>query len=247
MPHQPGRPAGRLVAALMACLTLAGLLAVTQQWRGPRTAPVSAGTTGRYVSRVTDVQPSSPGLRVRLTPDGAAMTVQNDTGHLVVVRSYSGEAYLRITADGVQENVRSLSSLLNRADGGATDVAPTAVAMAAAQTAPPLWRTVSAESEATWPDQRTRWGGLEPPPAVRQRPDRSQPILDWSVQLEVAGRAVRVRGVLSWIGSADAATASGGASDRAPGRAPGQASDQAAGRSGAGDRSPEVTGDDGWR
>jgi hypothetical protein len=178
MPHQPGRAAGRLVTALMACLTLAGLLAVTEQWHGPQTAPASARTTGRYVSQVTDVQPSREGLRVRLTSDGAAMTVQNDTGEVVVVRSYSGEAYLRITADGVQENIRSLSSLLNRADGGATEVAPTATAMAAAQTAPPLWRKVSVEPEATWPDQRTRWGGIEPPPAVQQRPDRSQPILD---------------------------------------------------------------------
>jgi hypothetical protein len=225
MPHQPGRSAGRLVAGLIACLALAGLLALTREWRGPETSSVAAWTTGRYVSQVTDVQPPSPGLRVRVAPDGASMTVQNDTGRVVVVRSYSGEDYLRITADGVQENVRSLSSLLNRAADADAGTPPAPTALAAARTAPPLWRQVSTGSAATWADQRIRWGELEPPPAVQQQPDRSQLILDWSVQLEVGGRSVRVRGVLSWIASTG-------------GPVPADVAVR---------RSPATTGDDGWR
>jgi hypothetical protein len=225
MLNQPDRFMGPLVAGLMIVLALAGVLAMIRELQRSDGQPELAPLPGRYSSEVTAVHPLRRGLRVRLSPTGEVMTVENRTGQDVVVLGYSGEAYLRITSAGVLENVRSMMSLLDRAAQPGSKVVLSPSAMAAARTAAPQWRRVSTEPVATWRDRRTHWFGVQPPSSVRQRPDRSQAILDWAVPLEMAGRPVRVLGRLSWIGPTGDRGSMGWAGQGTPG----------------------MTGADGWR
>jgi hypothetical protein len=113
-----------------------------------------------YRSAITAIQPPVPGLALAVTRADGSLTLTNHTGKTVVVIGYAGEAYLRITPTGVDENVASLSSWLN----GRLPQPP-----AQTNQQVPQWRHVSDHPTFTWHDYRTHWMG-------QQRPLSSRPI-----------------------------------------------------------------------
>jgi hypothetical protein len=144
-----------------------------------------------YRSAITAIQPPVPGLALAVTRADGSLTLTNHTGKTVVVIGYAGEAYLRITPSGVDENVASLSSWLN----GRLPQPP-----AQANPRVPQWRHVSGRPTVTWHDYRTHWMGQRRPPVVAADPHHSHKVLDWTVPLTVDGEPVAVKGSLSWTG-----------------------------------------------
>jgi hypothetical protein len=147
--------------------------------------------SNNYRSTITAIQPSVPGLALAVTRADGALTLTNHTGKTVVVIGYAGEAYLRITPTGVDENVASLSSWLN----GRLPRPP-----AQANQQVPRWRHVSDQPTFTWHDYRTHWMGQQRPPVVAADPHHPHKVLDWTVPLTVGGEPVTVKGSLNWIG-----------------------------------------------
>jgi hypothetical protein len=147
--------------------------------------------SNNYRSTITAIQPPVPGLGLAVTGPNGALTLTNHTGKTVVVIGYAGEAYLRITPTGVDENVASLSSWLN----GRLPQPPVQ-----ANQQVPQWRHVSDQPAFTWHDYRTHWMGQQRPPVVAADPHHPHKVLDWTVPLTVDGKPVAVKGSLSWTG-----------------------------------------------
>jgi hypothetical protein len=147
--------------------------------------------SNHYRSTITAIQPPITGLALAVTRADGALTLINHTGKTVVVIGYAGEAYLRITPTGVDENVASLSSWLN----GRLPQPP-----ARANQQVPQWRHVSDQPTFTWHDYRTHWMGQQRPPVVAADPHHPHKVLDWTVPLTVGGEPVTVKGSLSWTG-----------------------------------------------
>jgi hypothetical protein len=147
--------------------------------------------SNNYRSTITAIQPPVLGLVLAVTGANGALTLTNHTGKTVVVIGYAGEAYLRITPTGVDENVASLSSWLN----GRLPQPP-----AQANQQVPQWRHVRDQPTFTWHDYRTHWMGQQRPPVVAADPHHPHKVLDWTVPLTVDGEPVAVKGSLSWTG-----------------------------------------------
>jgi hypothetical protein len=147
--------------------------------------------SNHYGSTITAIQPPVPGLALAVTRADGSLVLTNHTGKTVVVIGYAGEAYLRITPTGVDENVASLSSWLN----GRLPQPPAQVNQQA-----PQWRHVSDQPTFTWHDYRTHWMGQQRPPVVAADPNHPHKVLDWTVPLTVAGEPVAVKGSLTWTG-----------------------------------------------
>jgi hypothetical protein len=147
--------------------------------------------SSHYRSTITAIQPPVPGLALAVTGAGGSLTLTNHTGKTVVVIGYAGEAYLRITPTGVDENVASLSSWLNGR-------LPQPPAQASQQA--PQWRHVSDQPTFTWHDYRIHWMAQQRPPIVAADPHHPHKVLDWTVPLTVDGGPVTVKGSLNWTG-----------------------------------------------
>jgi hypothetical protein len=147
--------------------------------------------SSHYRSTITAIQPPVPGLALAVTGAGGSLTLTNHTGRTVVVIGYAGEAYLRITPAGVDENVASLSSWLN-----GRLLQPPAQASQQA----PQWRHVSDQPTFTWHDYRIHWMAQQRPPVVAADPHHPHKVLDWTVPLTVDGQPVTVKGSLNWTG-----------------------------------------------
>jgi len=150
----------------------------------------------RYRSTVTAVEPSVPGLVPAITGSSQSLTLTNQTGKTVLVIGYAYEEYLRITPAGVDENVASLTSSMNRST--ASDEAPQPPEQPNAQK--PQWQHVSDQPTFSWHDHRTHWMAKQPPPVVAADPERPHKIVDWAVPLTVDGEPVVIKGTLDWVG-----------------------------------------------
>jgi hypothetical protein len=151
--------------------------------------------SSHYRSTITAIQPRVPGLALAVTGTDGSLRLTNHTGKTVVVIGYAGEAYLRITPSGVDENVASLSSWLN----GRLPQPPASQQV-------PQWRHVSDQPTFTWHDYRTHWMGLQRPPVVAADPHHPHKVLDWTVPLTVDGKPVAVKGSLNWTGLSSLST-----------------------------------------
>ena len=150
-----------------------------------------------YHSTITSVRPEVPGLDLSMIKDGESITLTNRTGKTVVVFGYTGEPYLRISPAGVDENLHSLSSLLN----GSLVVSGFARRLAERQQqGPPQWKRVSDRPTFTWHDHRMHWMAQQRSPVVAADPRNPHPVFDWTMELSVDGRPVAVTGALVWLG-----------------------------------------------
>lgn len=198
---RPGRqPAAPLPGIAALVIGVAVLIALTVLL-APGTA-VAAATANPdaeyYVSAVTAIEPAVPGLEVVVHGGGESITLTNRTGQPVVVLGYSGEDYLRITADGAQVNTNSMTASLN-ADGGRSAPAPALTGKAKRLAV--KWRPVGATNSFTWQDFRPQWSAEQRPPIVTADPHARHQVFAWGIQLKVGAKPALVRGTVTWIGA----------------------------------------------
>lgn len=144
--------------------------------------------TGRYVSRVDGLWPPASGVEVTVSTSGRMVTLRSFTAEPVVVLGIEHENYLRVTPDGAEENVLSLTSLV---DAGADPAALRRYGMPVQE----LWRPVGQDPVVCWRDLRVGWESTAPALAGTRALRR----LDWTVPLRVGPRDVAVRGRVEWL------------------------------------------------
>jgi hypothetical protein len=142
---------------------------------------------------VTGLQPDVPGLSLEVLDADDRLLLVNESGKTIVVLGYDGEPYLRVTPDGVFENIRSPSTYLNEDRYAEVDLPDAADAGAL-----PEWRQIADEPRAEWHDHRIHWMSTVAPPVVRDDPGSPHRILDWEVLLEVDGSPATLAGTLDY-------------------------------------------------
>jgi hypothetical protein len=183
--HRPSglRRARRLTVAL--AFGAAAALCLTA-------APAAAHSPSRnYVTAITGVHPSVPGLQVSVTADGTYLTITNETGQTVTVFGYSNEPYLRLTDQGVWQNTRSLTTYVNASV--VRDIPDDVDA-----NAPPVWQQVSSSTTYQFHDHRVDWNGAGRPAVVDADPGDPHLLANWTIRLLVGDTPVTVDGTLSW-------------------------------------------------
>jgi hypothetical protein len=176
-------------AAITVLIGLIWLLALAQ----PASAHTVSGVGAtNWKTTLIGVEPSPPGLSVRVVDTGSDLEVSN-TGPEVVVLGYQGEPYLRVGPGGVFENRQSPSTYLNCSRQGCP--VPPGVDPAAT----PQWRQISSGHTARFHDHRIHWMGGQPPPEVSRAPGvvHQRPL--WTVDLRQGATAIAVTGHLTWI------------------------------------------------
>jgi len=176
------------------CLLLA-ILATT--WPGTAAFAHGLPDSTYYRSAITAIEPPVPGLVLAVTKAGESVTLTNHTGKTVVVIGYAGEDYLRITPTGVEENVASLSSVLN----GSLIIAGLPQKQDQGTQQRPKWRHVSGRPTFTWHDHRIHWMASQRPPVVAADPHHRHKVFAWKIPLTVNGAPVTVHGELDWTGT----------------------------------------------
>jgi hypothetical protein len=151
-----------------------------------------------YRSQIIGVDPSLPGVTVRLLDLGNRVELVNRGTEDVVVLGYSGEPYLRVGPGGVFENRRSPSVALNRTS--ATTASPvTTLAPNADLLGPPSWHRTAGGRSVRWRDRRTRWEGSAPA-AVKAAPDQTQVVVpQWLIGLRRGAQAASVFGRITYV------------------------------------------------
>ena len=113
-----------------------------------------------YLSSVTEIEPNVPGIDVEVVGGDSFVVLTVERGVTVEVIGYSGEPYLRFSADGtVEENRLSPSRYLNRDRYAAVAIPDEADAGAV-----PDWVVVAGDGSFAWHDHRTHWmASIRPP------------------------------------------------------------------------------------
>ena len=144
----------------------------------------AAGPTD-FESTIVAVTPPTEGVRFSIEGGDSFVRVDVEPGHEVLVLGYAPdhEPYLRITADSVEENVRSYATYYNQDRYGRS-----AIPDLVDTTAAPEWRRVGDGGTWAWHDHRAHWMGDEPP--INLEPLDALP--DQSIDVLVDGRPVSV-------------------------------------------------------
>ena len=172
---------------------------------GPMQAATAAnladviGSDARYYScEVTSISPQMPGVTITVTAQGDWVRVTNTSPTELVVHGYSDEPYARIGPQGVEENINSMSTLLN----GSMVVPSIPKAGEGVQPAAGSEHWVSRGVAPTfvWHDHRMHWMSANLPPRVAADPSLPQVITTWQVNLSYGSNPVTVTGRLNWLG-----------------------------------------------
>jgi hypothetical protein len=146
-----------------------------------------------YESRVLNVAPAQPGVKVTVINRDDRLELVNSSGRTILIRGYVEEPYARVGGDGtVEVNTDSEAYYLNRDRDGATK-APAGVDSKGA----PQWKRISRTGRFEWHDHRMHWMGKGTPEQVRDKSERTK-VFDWSVPIEVDGRKGSIAGDLWW-------------------------------------------------
>ena len=171
---------------LAAGLVLAAALA------GPAAAWAHAGNP-HYRSAVRSITPAAAGVSARVLNFDDRIRLVNRSPDTIVVEGYQREPYARLAGDGtVQVNLSSPAYYLND-DRFATAKVPAGVRAADA----PRWKTISRTGAFEWHDHRSHYMGRGVPARVTDQDVRTK-VFDWTVPIEVDGRAGRIAGDLFW-------------------------------------------------
>jgi hypothetical protein len=112
----------------------------------------------------------------------------------VVVKGYENEPYLRISDEGIYENLHSPSHWLNKDRYGRV-----ALPAEADATLPPEWVRTGSGPSVRWHDHRTHLMTLQPPPEVQKAPGERHIIESaWKIPLVLDGQPTEVTGQLTW-------------------------------------------------
>jgi hypothetical protein len=156
-----------------------------------------------YRAEITGITPAVAGVTAKVDPGGEWIELSNTGPATVEVRGYTGEPYLRITPNGVDENQLSQTTYLNRslfADSVPTGQAAGSVA--------PAWKQIATTGTVRWHDHRIHWMGRTRPPVVEADPTRPHLIGNWTVHATAEGAPFDVTGVLRWLGKPASAKSS---------------------------------------
>lgn len=186
----------RLRRLLSSFAFAAGLLGVGG---GPASAHSAANSpSSDYVSALRSVVPGTIRFSVRVVEAGSRLELTWRSGGTLIVEGYDGEPYLRVTAGGVEENLRSTATYANRTRVG-TQVIPDDADPAA----PPKWSRISTHPVARFHDHRIHWMGTSRPPVVAQSPGRIHHVQDWTVVVrdgeQASASTWKINGTLDWI------------------------------------------------
>ena len=158
------------------------------------TAPVALAHQGdpNFLSEVTRVTPGD-GVSVEVLNRDDRLLLRNTSGQDVVVEGYSGEPYARLLADGtVEVNKDSPAYYLNDDRFADVQVPDDADGKGA-----PRWEEVDKAGRFEWHDHRMHWMAKTTPPQVEDESVETK-IFDWSIPIEVGGRAGAIAGTLTW-------------------------------------------------
>ena len=146
-----------------------------------------------FKATITGVRPGLAGVTVRVLGSEDRLWLSNRSKRPITILGYEGEAYLRITPQGVFENRNSPAAYLN-ADRFARAVVP----QTAHAGAKPVWRKLAKSRAWAWHDHRIHWMSTFPPKEVVD--DRASPhhIFDWSVPVRAGTKRVAIVGTLDY-------------------------------------------------
>jgi hypothetical protein len=177
-------------------LVAAGLLALAVASSAGAHGPVGGGVG--YVSSIAGLEPDVFGVVVRVLGGDDRLQLVNYSGKTIVVDGYAGEPFLRFTAKGVEENVRSPAAYLSRErDPERAHVPASADAKAA-----PVWRKVTLGPSFAWHDHRIHWLDAEKPAVVRDAPKETHLIFRWKVPATADGKRFAIKGFLGYAPTA---------------------------------------------
>ena len=162
-------------------------------------APAMADPAGptNYRSTIESVEPDLDGIDVDILGGDAFLVLSADAGVTVSVEGYDQEPYLRFLPDGtVERNAASPARWLNDARYGVRD---TTVPPAASADAPPRWEVVATNGTYAWHDHRIHWMSPQTPRQVETEAATPQPVMNWTLNVEVDQRPVVVSGELVWL------------------------------------------------
>lgn len=152
------------------------------------------------LSEVRSIEPAAEGLRVEVLNRDDRLLVVNRSGEDVVIMGYNEEPYARLFADGrVEVNTNSPAHYLNEDRYG--KIAPPEDVTS---TSPPEWKELSRSGRFEFHDHRMHWMGEGTPPQVTDESVRTK-VFDWSVPMQVGGRAGAITGTLTWVPDAGGA------------------------------------------
>jgi|CXWL01.1.fsa_nt_gi hypothetical protein len=163
--------------------------------------PVSAHGIGgaeatNLQTRIVDLDPTNETIQVRVVPQTSQIELRLLGATEVVVLGYEDEPYLRVTPEGVEQNLRSPATFLNRSTRP-TNLAPSSTSPDAA----PEWERISDRPVARWHDHRAHWMGDGDPPHT----DDIGPgdlVSAFTIDIVVEGTPTAIRGDLRWIPAA---------------------------------------------
>ncbi len=168
---------GARFATCLAGLVLLGVV-------NPAVAMADPAGPTDYLSEVTEVEPGTDGIALRMLGGDSFLELEVDAGIDVVVIGYRGENYLWFSPDGtVYENDLSPSRYLNEDRYGELDIPAHAD-----PEAEPQWREVGTGGRFAWHDHRTHWMNRARPPGA----EPGDTILEAVIPLVVDGEEVAV-------------------------------------------------------
>jgi hypothetical protein len=150
--------------------------------------------SSNFRTEIVGIRPEPTAFRFRVIEAGSRLEVRHLTGEPLVVLGYDGEPYLRVGPDGVDNNLQSPSTYINRTRDR-LEAVPDGVDPAN----PPRWERVSDEPVARWHDHRAHWMGSQRPDTVAAAPDRIQRIQDWETVVVQGDVRYTVSGTLDWV------------------------------------------------
>jgi hypothetical protein len=148
-----------------------------------------------YRTEITGITPPASGLTATVDPAGEWIELSTTGPGTVIVLGYTGEPYLRLTANSAEENQLSATTYLNRsmfADSVPTGQSPANVA--------PAWKQIGSTGRVRWHDHRIHWMGSARPPTVAADPTHPHLVGTWTVHVTVESASVDIRGTLRWLG-----------------------------------------------
>jgi hypothetical protein len=152
---------------------------------------------GDYTSTVTNVNPPTDAISVKVVGGDGFLSLTVQPGHEVIVKGYAGGPWLRVRADGVvEENQLSPATFLNAKRYGTTSAPPNVTADTELYS-PPQWKQVGSGGEFAWHDHRIHWMSPDNPPGATRGEVLPQ-YNPWRVALTVDGKPVEVDGTLTW-------------------------------------------------
>src|SRR4051794_41115479 len=155
-------------------------------------APADAHSrSSNFRTAVASVAPQLPRVSVQAGVDGSYIELTNTGSSPVVVYGYEQEPYLRVNADGVEENTLSPATYLN--ESLQVGSVPSGVDPKAA----PVWHRVADGPTYRWHDHRVHWANAFLPPAVQSAPDKPHVVSNWTIRA-VGTQPFTITGTVAW-------------------------------------------------